>query len=231
MEGAPNPTAPLAMSALSFLVPTRLRPTPAPLPQPLDLAARVGAEGWARLPAAVQRRFGTAHTDTRYTGRMDLRCSRIGRLHALLARLFGGPLTLMNACGVPTTVRVIGNGRGGVVWERCFQRDVGGPARVIRSTKEIDADGDLTERTDGGLSMSLDVFEERGALVFRSRRFRFIAGRFRVTVPGLFTPGECRVTHTDLGAGRFRFTLAMTHPLWGETFHQTGVFEDPTKEM
>jgi hypothetical protein len=35
------------------------------------------------------------------------------------------------------------------------------------------------------------------------------------------------VSHRDLGAGRFRFTLAMTHPLWGQTFHQTGVFADP----
>jgi len=33
--------------------------------------------------------------------------------------------------------------------------------------------------------------------------------------------------HTDLGSGLFRFTLSMVHPLWGETFHQTGVFADP----
>ncbi|RYF52847.1 MAG: hypothetical protein EOO29_57410, partial [Comamonadaceae bacterium] len=37
----------------------------------------------------------------------------------------------------------------------------------------------------------------------------------------------CRVAHTDLGAGQFRFTLSMVHPLWGETFHQSGVFTDP----
>jgi len=49
-------------------------------------------------------------------------------------------------------------------------------------------------------------------------------------VPAWLTPGVCRVTHTDLGQGFFRFTLSMVHPLWGETFHQTGVFADPDCE-
>ena len=43
------------------------------------------------------------------------------------------------------------------------------------------------------------------------------------------TPGTCRVSHRDLGDGRFRFTLSMVHPLWGRTFHQTGVFADATE--
>ncbi len=78
--------------------------------------------------------------------------------------------------------------------------------------------------------MSLDVFEEQGSLVFRSRRFWLLWGGLRIAVPALLTPGECRVTHTDLadlGPGLFRFTLSMVHPLWGETFHQSGVFADP----
>ena len=215
------------MPALPTLLPARHRDTPEPGARPLDLPARVGAAGWARLPQAVQRRFGTAHADVVYRGHMDLRCSRIGRLHALAARLFGGPLTRVNATGVPTEVGVHDNGRGGVVWERRFH---GRGVRVVRSTKEVGADGGLRERTDGGLSMSLDVFEEDGALVFCSRRFWLVLGWLRVPVPAWLTPGVCRVTHTDLGQGLFRFTLSMVHPLWGETFHQTGVFADPDCE-
>jgi len=94
---------------------------------------------------------------------MDLRSSRIGCLHALAARLFGGPLTRINATGIPTEVRAHDNGRGGVVWERRFH---GRGVRVVRSTKELGTDGGLWERTDGGLSMSLDVFEEDGAWSF-----------------------------------------------------------------
>jgi Domain of unknown function (DUF4166) len=216
------------MPALPTLLPApHCGTSTSPGARPLDLPALVGAAGWARLPQAVQRRFGTAHADAVYRGRMDLRCSRIGRLFAQMARLFGGPLTCINAGDVPAEVRVHDNGRGGVVWERRFHGD---GVSLVRSTKEMGADGGLQERTDGGLSMSLDVFEEHGALVFCSHRFWLVLGRLRIPVPAWLAPGVCRVTHTDLGQGFFRFTLAMVHPLWGETFHQSGVFVDPACE-
>lgn len=191
----------------------------------LDLADYVGAAGWARLPAAVRRRFGAGHPDVDYTGRMDLRCSRIGRIYASLSRAFGSPLTSLQARGLVATVRVRGNGLGGVVWERVFGDATG--AATVRSTKEPGAEDQLTERTDGGLAMALDVFEEDGSLVFQSRRFFLALGALRIPVPQWLSPGQCRVTHTDLGGGDFRFTLSMQHPLWGETFYQSGVFSDP----
>ena len=217
----------------------------APAAAALDLPTLAGAAAWARLPAAVQRRFGAAHADVTYQGHMDMRCSAIGHVYAALARLWGGPLTHLNTTAIPTTVRVSGNGCGGVMWERCFHTggnsttDAPRPARndrnyrndrTVRSTKEIGADGGLLERTDGGLSMSLDVFEEDGALVFRSRSFWWVLGRVRIPVPALLTPGTCTVAHTDLGSGQFRFTLQMQHPWWGETFHQSGVFTDPCSD-
>ncbi len=216
------------MSALTTLLPSRFVPTAVPANTALDLPSLVGTAGWARLPQAVQHRFAVAHTDVTYAGHMDLRCSWIGHLYAALARVLGGPLTHLNTNALPTTVRVSDNGQGGVVWERCFHTGAEGQDRIVRSTKEVDADGGLLERTDGGLSMALDVFEEGGRLVFRSRRFWLVWGHLRMGVPALLTPGTCRVVHSDLGEGRFRFTLSMVHPLWGETFHQTGVFVDPT---
>lgn len=195
----------------------------------LDLADYVGAAGWARLPAAVRRRFGAGHPDVDYSGRMDLRCSAIGRIYAGLSRAFGSPLTSLQARGLAATVRVRGNDEGGVVWERVFGDAASGVAggAIVRSTKEPGAEGQLNERTDGGLAMALDVFEEDGTLVFQSRRFFLALGPLRVPVPQWLSPGQCRVTHTDLGGGDFRFTLSMRHPLWGETFHQSGVFTDP----
>lgn len=190
----------------------------------LDLAALVGEAGWSRLPAAVRRRFAAGHAPVRYDGEMSLRCSPAGRLFAWLARVVGGPLADIDADGVDTTVRVGDDGHGGVVWARDF-----GGRQLVRSTKALDSKGHLVERTDGGLGMDLDVFESGGSLVFESRRFFLLVGarRWRIPVPSLLTPGTCRVTHTDLGGGRFRFTLAMTHALWGRTFEQTGVFRDP----
>lgn len=222
------------MFALFSPAPRHCTANPANSSPALDLPALAGAAAWARLPAAVQRRFGTAHADVSYHGHMDLRCSLIGHVYAALTRPWGGPLTHINTTALPATVNVSHNGRGGVVWERRFHTGTDtnngahqGADRTVRSTKELGTDGTLLERTDGGLAMSLDVLEEDGALVFRSRRFWWVLAGLRIPVPTLLTPGTCRVAHTDLGAGQFRFTLSMVHPLWGETFHQSGVFTDP----
>ncbi|HSI60543.1 MAG TPA: DUF4166 domain-containing protein [Ideonella sp.] len=194
---------------------------------PLDLAGLVGPDGWARLPAAVRRRFAAGHADTVYEGHLDLACSALGRCFARLAGILGGPLTPVRARDVPTCVRVHGDGQGGVVWERRFAGAAGAAARVVRSTKLRGPGATVIERTDGGLAMLLDVYEEQGALVFRSRCFFWSLGRWRLPIPGWLTPGVCRVEHRDAGNGRFRFTLEMVHPLWGRSFHQTGLFTDP----
>lgn len=201
---------------------------PAPLsesPAPLDLAALLGPAAWARLPAAVRRRFAAGHAEAHYQGELSLRCSRIGRLFAWASRCFKGPLTTLRASHLPATVRVAPDGQGGVVWERWIGS--GTAAACVSSTKERGPDGGLVERTVGGLGMALDLFEQDGALVFQSRRY-FLAWRgLRLPLPNWASPGVCRVSHQDLGGGCFRFSLSMTHPLWGETFHQTGVFADP----
>ena len=189
---------------------------------PLNLSSLVGSSGWSRLPLAVQNRFAPGHTDAIYRGHMDLQCSLMGQCFAWLARLLGSPLTPARASGVPTTVSVLTQGSG-VVWERRFDRGLG----TVRSTKELGCDGGLQERTDGGLAMSLAVFEQEGALVFESRRYFLAWGRLRLPVPALLSPGMCRVEHHDLGGGQFRFTLSMRHPVLGQTFSQTGIFSDP----
>ena len=47
---------------------------------------------------------------------------------------------------------------------------------------------------------------------------------FRIWLPNWFLPGHTRVTHRDLGNGRFRFTLSIHHDWLGELFYQDGVF-------
>lgn len=197
-----------------------------PAATPLDLSALLGDAAWARLPAAVRRRFAAGHAEATYRGLMDMRCSPLGRVLAWLVKPLRSPLAAANASGVATTVRVRAVGAG-VVWERHFDDGVG---RVC-STKELDRDGRLQERTRGGLGMALDVFEQDGALVFESRRYFLDLGALRLRMPGLLSPGTCRVEHRDLGGDLFRFTLSMSHPLWGETFHQTGVFVDPSPSL
>jgi hypothetical protein len=180
----------------------------------------VGAAAWSTLAPEMRRRFEPGHGPAVYRGTMRLERSAIGLVFARLAGVFGGPLPAQ-ACDAANTVVSVRPEAGGVVWER----RLGG--RVIRSVKRPGPGGALLERTAGGLGMALDVFVEDGALVFASRGFFLCLGRLLLPVPALLTPGRCRVEHTPAGEHRFRFTLTMTHPLWGTTFRQSGVFNDP----
>src|SRR6201996_5189710 len=136
------------------MTPSLTTPLPAPAaPRSLDLATLVGTAGWARLPAAVRRRFGVDHGAAAYVGRMELRCSPVGRVFATLSRLFGSPLSGVTAAAVSTSVRVFDDGRGGMVWERSFHTAGAGTPHLVRSIKKLGEDGGLLERTDGGLGM------------------------------------------------------------------------------
>ncbi len=193
--------------------------------RPLDLQSLLGPDAWNRLPIAVQRRFAMDCPHSSYHGHIDLQLSMLGRCFALCAKLLGAPLSGERAHNVPTAVQVYHDANGGMVWERSFNSASG--AHQVRSTKQSGPLGSVIERTDGGLSMELNVFEEDGALVFQSRKFLLCLGRYSLRVPALLTPGQCRVEHRDLGGGLFRFSLDMVHPLWGHTFRQSGVFVDP----
>ncbi|QNP48713.1 DUF4166 domain-containing protein [Diaphorobacter aerolatus] len=188
----------------------------------LDLSALVGEAAWNRLSPAIRRRFAAGHADVTYRGSMELKASRMGRLFGMAAALLGSPLAASQKQAVAASVNVRNDGAGGVVWERVL-----GNQRV-RSTKRLGPDGSLEECTSGGLSMHLDVrVEADGALVFESRGYFLLVRGLRIAIPAWMTPGTCRVSHQDVGPGQFRFTLDMRHPLWGDTFHQTGVFDDP----
>jgi len=154
---------------------------------------------------------------------MDLWRSPAGLVFALLGRSFGRPFPCRAGRGVPAVVQVRPDG-GGIRWDRLLH--TGARPERVSSVKEDGPNG-LQERTSAGLIMELDIFERGGTLVFRSRRYLVQAGRWRIPVPAFLTPGTCEVTHEDAGPGRFRFTLTATHPVWGTTFRQDGLFTDP----
>ena len=184
----------------------------------LDLSRSVHPDDWARLPDTLRHRFTARHGQARYAASMRFERSRVGLVFALLATPFKSPLPRYNRMDLPVVVDVRPEGQG-VVWSRQL-----GPAGVVRSVKSAGSGGTVLERTDGGLGMVLDVSVGGDALVFTSRSFFLAVGRWRVPIPAWLTPGHCRVEHRAVDAERFRFTLTMTHPLWGTTFRQSGLF-------
>jgi hypothetical protein len=203
--------------------------------RPLKKPVRHGLEGvlghaaWQRLPEAVRARFGDPAVAVDYIGEFEIvRASPLGRFIAWLAKLIGTPVVPRTGFNVPTVVRV-GPSERGVVWDRQYQWPNSSPCSV-RSTKVIGPDGVLIEELPARLCMPLDVFEHGGVLHFVSRGYYFDLcirrnGRhIKVGLPAWLSPGTTHVEHVDGAGGWFRFTMTVTHPVFGELFYQTGCF-------
>jgi hypothetical protein len=191
-----------------------------------DFHRLLGDAAWRRLPEAVKARF-CAHphmSATTYRGRMKVRATRLGRFLACACQLIGTPVAPFEGNDVPVEVHVYDVAGGGTVWERRYAF-AGRPETVVRSMKKLDDDGSLVEALNAGLHMRLRVFEDQGALHFLSTGYFFRIGPLRVPLPDWFPPGPTHVVHEDRDDGRFTFTMRTEHPLLGEMFFQSGVFE------
>jgi Domain of unknown function (DUF4166) len=200
------------------------------IPRHYGLQSVLGQAAWTRLPAAVRVRFGEPPIAVDYAGEFDVvRASGLGRLVAFVCQLLGMPVVPRTGLQVPAIVHV-GPTRCGVAWNREYRWS---KARVclVRSTKIIDSGGGLVERLPARLCMPLNVYERDGVLHFVSRGYYFDFGkrangeRIKVRLPALLSPGTTHVEHLDEANGWFRFTMTVTHPLFGEMFYQTGRFK------
>jgi hypothetical protein len=198
----------------------------------LDLRFRalLGDAAWARLPPAIRRRFSKRLADGRtvvYTGRVtDMAISRAGRVLAQLARLIGAPLPVSRDVDVPSVVTVTEDMRsGGQIWTRLYARRRGFP-QMIHSAKRFGGPTGLEEHVGCGIGMTLRVSATESALVFRSERYFLQVGRLRVMLPRLLSPGDLTVTHREIDATRFEFTLDLSHPRLRGLIHQRAVFEE-----
>jgi Domain of unknown function (DUF4166) len=201
-------------------------PMPGRLPDP-SFRAILGEFAWRRLPHAVRQRFawkpapGSAIV---YGGSMrEVRATRIGRLAAQLCRLVGTPIAPYRGTDVPVTVRLSLDGdANGIVWERIYHFPGHVPVRCASVKKVVD--GGLVEVVGRSIGMRLELGERQGELHFRSAGYFWQARRRRVALPDWLAPGEMHVVHADVGAGRFRFRLSLTHRLFGEILYQDGIF-------
>ncbi|MEQ1931980.1 MAG: DUF4166 domain-containing protein [Parvularculaceae bacterium] len=186
---------------------------------------------WMSLPPAARARFSHKVRDGEsvlYRGQTThLRMSRLGRLIAQAARLIGAPLPLdAKAERRPAIVAVTDDPSGaGQIWTRVYARRRGFP-QMVNSVKKFAGPTGLEEHVGGGVSMSLALSVEAGALLFRSVDYYFTAFGRRFILPRALTPGAMTIGHHDLGACAFLFTLTLKHPLFGVLIEQTTVFKD-----
>ena len=197
---------------------------------PGDIARVLGPAAWARLTADIRKRFGAAQAKaerTTYAGVMaTVQASWTGRLLAQACRLIGTPLAPFCGRDIRTLVSVGPDPGGrGTQWMRVYHFPGRRPV-TVRSSKVMDRDNRLLEVVGGGFGMRLKLYEEAQALHFLSTRYFWEGLGVRIWLPHWLTPGEAHVVHADVGEGRFRFTITMTHALLGELFFQDGVFEE-----
>jgi hypothetical protein len=199
----------------------------------------LGDVAWRRLPPAVRTRFGEPVLKVDYVGEFDVvRASIIGRVIAFLCKAIGTPVVPRTGLRVPAIIHV-GPVDRGASWLREYRWPNGRACRV-HSTKVIGADGTLTEELPAGLRMPLSVYQRRGVLHFLSKGYYFEfkirrgsgrVARLKIPLPTWLSPGTTHVEHADESNGWFRFTMTVTHPLFGEVFYQTGRFraaEEPS---
>jgi Domain of unknown function (DUF4166) len=187
-------------------------------------------EDWGRLPVAIWRRFSKRLVDGAtaiYVGELEeASFSHAGWWLAQAARLIGGPLPMSAETGVPIIVTVTEDAMsGGQIWTRICARRNGFP-QVIHSAKRFAGPTGLEEYVGYGICMALAVSVSDDAIVFSSCGYALQLGRFRLPLLDWLTPGDLTVTHSDLGAGQFRFTLEIVHPRLGRLIRQSAVFRE-----
>jgi hypothetical protein len=202
-------------------------------PQAVDLRFRnlVGARAWAHLPAAIRKRFGkrlSKGQSVAYQGVVTaMQMNAAGWMLAQAARVIGAPFPFDRSSWHQPAVVVVTEDSvsDGQFWVRQYGRAQGFP-QVVHSSKRFAGVTGLEEYIGYGVGMALQVEATEEALLFKSDHFFLqIAGR-RIRLPRVLSPGNVVVGHHDLGDGCFRFSLAVTHPLFGNMLRQDAVFRD-----
>lgn len=192
--------------------------------------ALLSAEQWAALPHPVRRRFSkrlAGGLTVVYRGTVvSCEMSRAGYWLAQFARLIGGPLPLSRDTSVPAVVTVTEDiASQGQHWTRLYARRAGFP-QIVHSSKRFAGPTGLEEYVGAGIGMALTVTVEAQALVFRSAWYFLQLFGQRLRLPRFLSPGELTVTHSEVGQGRFIFTLALEHRRLGKLMSQHAIFEE-----
>ena len=188
----------------------------------------LGSSQWLKLKPEIRKRFSVKplmHSSIRYVGMMDVvKFNFMGWMFAQVCRLIGTPLAPYEGENIPMDIElVIHESTGGVSWNRTYKFN-SGKITTVRSIKCLYSAGQLEEHIGFGFSMKLEVFERNGDLFFVSKDYLLRIGSLEVHLPRFITPGITTVSHEQISGARFRFTLSVVHPVFGETIYQIGEF-------
>jgi hypothetical protein len=216
----------------------RPNPIPAQLPNSLAISelgdlrfcSLIGAQEWKQLPYAIQKRFSKrleAGQTATYAGTIDrIKMNKGGRFLAQFLRIIGAPLPLRNETGIAAVVTVTEDGKtGGQIWSRLYASRSHFP-QIIQSSKRFSGPTGLEEYIGFAIAMALTARATDMAIIFESAGYCLKLGTWRLAIPNFMTPGQVTVTHEEVTADTFRFTLKLVHPFFGTLVEQSGVFHE-----
>lgn len=185
---------------------------------------------WNSLPADVRKRFSKrvqGGASAVYVGLIDaVRMNWAGRLLSQALRLVGAPLPISRDINVPSVVTVTEDvATGGQVWTRLYGNRSGFP-QIIHSAKRFSGPTGLEEYIGAGISIALKTSVEDSILVFSSDQYFMKIGNWKIKLPGIIFPIKLKVTHEEIDADAFLFTLTLSHRLLGELIYQAGHYRE-----
>jgi hypothetical protein len=200
-------------------------------------ARLVGGAAWARLPARLRARFsarlGRGEAKV-YAGQIEYtRLSRMGWLLAQALRTLGAPLPLFRSEGGEAAIVSVTDdpNAAGQIWSRQYDRAPRGRAlrfpQIVASAKRFQGPTGCEEWVHPCIGMRLRVTAGPDRLRFEGVSYRINLFGLEGALPQILSPGCLVVEHIDLGAGMFRFTLRLTHPVFGTLLDQSVLFSDP----
>ncbi|MEE9330226.1 MAG: DUF4166 domain-containing protein [Parvularculaceae bacterium] len=193
----------------------------------------LSVDDWTALPCQVRSRFSTpvlAGQSVVFTGHIvRTKMSFLGKALAQLLKFIGAPLPLDHNSDGSAAVVTVTNcpATGGQFWTRQYNRPRGFP-QIVRSIKSFTGPTGL-EEVVGHFGMGLKLAVENQTLLFISQTYFLKSFGKRLPVPRFLSPGKMIIGHEDQGAGRFHFTLKLTHPLFGTLIDQCVAFQDCTR--
>lgn len=190
------------------------------------------SENWQTVTPTIQQRFlkSADHRGvTIYQGRIQkTHLSTAGALLSRLCRLIGSPLPHANDVKGPATV-IVREAKefNGQYWTRIYPSRNQFP-HVIQSIKKFGGPTGLEEQISNRLGVALTLKPGTKSLSFISDHYYLKAGRRRIKIPAIFSPGRLTVCHRETGPKRFRYTMSLHHKWFGELIYQTAIFEELT---
>ena len=185
---------------------------------------------WHQLSPKTQARFSAdpiAGTSQEYMGTMaEVKSSAFGKLLALCGRPFRAPLIPYNEQNVPIEVEVYKEKGQSEIIKRRIYRFQNHPHLTVQSSMRVDQQGEFIECVGKGLAVNMEIFVDNGTLCFSGERYIFSLLGGSILIPLFLTPGRIFVRHSDHGEDAFRVKIEMTHPWFGLTFLQDGIFTE-----